>query len=418
MCSPHFCLDLLPTKNGESITEQFLPEVVEILLSYIKRTYDRKNKALDFHHPHQLLEGLEGFSLELSDQLERLEQILVDCRDTLKYGVKTGKVAKTYMPHVVTSLHGYMFTCEIAPVFTTMEQILLKKMNKMVGWREVEADGIFSLGGTVSNLCSVLMAHYKSFPEVKTKGMAALSQVVLFVSERISISLCHGSVRNAVTLALDMGRKRSLVTQGHIPLYVSATAGTTIYGAFDPLSDMADIREKYKLWMHVDVGLSGNSTWNFSLTVILLYQDLLQSCNQMWADYLFQPNKQYDTMFDTGDRKIQCGRHVDVFELWLMRKTKGTSGFETLINRFLELAEHLYKQLNSTENFELVFDEKVSMAVLCKSNIVLFTCLTEAGILQMSISPTVLLMRVNGFLQPSHQVDFFIEEIERLGRDL
>uniref|UniRef100_A0A672T6I0 DCE1 decarboxylase n=1 Tax=Sinocyclocheilus grahami TaxID=75366 RepID=A0A672T6I0_SINGR len=47
-------------------------------------------KVLDFHHPHQLLEGMEGFNLELCDQPESLEQILVDCRDTLKYGVRTG----------------------------------------------------------------------------------------------------------------------------------------------------------------------------------------------------------------------------------------------------------------------------------------------------------------------------------------
>jgi len=47
-------------------------------------------QILDFHHPHQLKDGLEGFSLNLPDHPEPLEQILVDCRDTLKYGVKTG----------------------------------------------------------------------------------------------------------------------------------------------------------------------------------------------------------------------------------------------------------------------------------------------------------------------------------------
>ncbi|KAL8182625.1 UNVERIFIED_CONTAM: glutamate decarboxylase gad1 [Gekko kuhli] len=81
--------ELLPARNGEKFTEHFLHEVVDILLSYIKKTYDGKSKVLDFHHPHQLLEGLEGFSVELSDQPQPLEQILVDCRDTLKYGVKT-----------------------------------------------------------------------------------------------------------------------------------------------------------------------------------------------------------------------------------------------------------------------------------------------------------------------------------------
>ncbi|MEQ2189833.1 glutamate decarboxylase gad1 [Goodea atripinnis] len=75
----------------EETTMQFLLEVVEILTSYIRKTFDRSTKVLDFHHPHQLLEGMEGFNLELSDQPESLEQILVDCRDTLKYGVRTGR---------------------------------------------------------------------------------------------------------------------------------------------------------------------------------------------------------------------------------------------------------------------------------------------------------------------------------------
>lgn len=82
--------DLLPAKNGEEYTMQFLLEVVDILTNYVRKTFDRSTKVLDFHHPHQLLEGMEGFSLELCDQPESLEQILVDCRDTLKYGVRTG----------------------------------------------------------------------------------------------------------------------------------------------------------------------------------------------------------------------------------------------------------------------------------------------------------------------------------------
>uniref|UniRef100_A0A9L0SHU4 Glutamate decarboxylase 1 n=1 Tax=Equus caballus TaxID=9796 RepID=A0A9L0SHU4_HORSE len=85
-----FARDLLPAKNGEEQTVQFLLEVVDILLNYVRKTFDRSTKVLDFHHPHQLLEGMEGFNLELSDHPESLEQILVDCRDTLKYGVRTG----------------------------------------------------------------------------------------------------------------------------------------------------------------------------------------------------------------------------------------------------------------------------------------------------------------------------------------
>jgi glutamate decarboxylase len=36
---------------------------------------------------------------------------------------------------------------------------------------------------------------------------------------------------------------------------LSATAGTTVIGAFDPLDQLADVCKKYDLWLHVDVSL-------------------------------------------------------------------------------------------------------------------------------------------------------------------
>lgn len=37
------------------------------------------------------------------------------------------------------------------------------------------------------------------------------------------------------------------------PFFVNATSGTTVLGAFDNLNGIADLCEKYNLWMHVDV---------------------------------------------------------------------------------------------------------------------------------------------------------------------
>lgn len=65
----------------------FLQEVVDILLAYIVESFDRSTKVIDFHYPNELL---QRNNWELSDDPESLDDILVSCRATLKYAIKTG----------------------------------------------------------------------------------------------------------------------------------------------------------------------------------------------------------------------------------------------------------------------------------------------------------------------------------------
>ena len=51
-------------------------------------------------------------------------------------------------------------------------------------------------------------------------------------------------------------------------------------------------------------------------------QGILNECNTMMAEYLFQTDKHYDIQYDTGDKVIQCGRHNDIFKFWLMWRAK------------------------------------------------------------------------------------------------
>jgi glutamate decarboxylase len=67
----------------------------------------------------------------------------------------------------------------------------------------------------------------------------------------------------------------------------------------------------------------------------------------MSADYLFMPDKLYDVQYDTGDKVIQCGRHNDIFKLWLQWRSKVSRFFYLLL---------LYKYLNfGISNFLFFF---------------------------------------------------------------
>lgn len=43
--------------------------------------------------------------------------------------------------------------------------------------------------------------------------------------------------------------------EGREPFFVNATAGTTVFGAFDPLQEISEVCESEGLWMHVDVSI-------------------------------------------------------------------------------------------------------------------------------------------------------------------
>ncbi|XP_035644709.1 glutamate decarboxylase 1-like isoform X2 [Oncorhynchus keta] len=497
-----FARDLLPAKNGEEATMQFLLELVDILTNYVRKSFDRSTKVLDFHHPHQLLEGMEGFNLELSDQPESLEQILVDCRDTLKYGVRTGHprffnqlstgldIIGLAGEWLTSTANTNMFTYEIAPVFVLMEQLTLKKMREMIGWPSGEGDGIFSPGGAISNMYSVMIARYKYFPEVKTKGMSAAPRLVLFTSEhshysikKAGAALGFGS-ENVVLLSTDeRGRVipadleakiLDVKQKGYHPLFVNATAGSTVYGAFDPINEIADICEKYNMWLHVDGAWGGgllmsrkhrhkfsgveraNSvTWNphkmmgvpLQCSAILVREKgILAGCNSMCAGYLFQPDKQYDVSYDTGDKAIQCGRHVDIFKFWLMWKAKGTIGFEQHIDKCLDLSQYLYDKIRNREGYEMVFDGVPQHTNVCfwyippslrgmehnskeyreklhKVAPNIKAMMMESGTTMVGYQPQG--QKVNFFRMVisnpaalQSDIDFLIDEIERLGRDL
>ncbi|XP_029580910.1 glutamate decarboxylase 1 isoform X2 [Salmo trutta] len=497
-----FARDLLPAKNGEEATMQFLLELVDILTNYVRKTFDRSTKVLDFHHPHQLLEGMEGFNLELSDQPESLEQILVDCRDTLKYGVRTGHprffnqlstgldIIGLAGEWLTSTANTNMFTYEIAPVFVLMEQLTLKKMREIIGWPSGEGDGIFSPGGAISNMYSVMIARYKYFPEVKTKGMSAAPRLVLFTSEhshysikKAGAALGFGS-ENVVLLSTDeRGRVipadleakiLDVKQKGYHPLFVNATAGSTVYGAFDPINEIADICEKYNMWLHVDGAWGGgllmsrkhrhkfsgveraNSvTWNphkmmgvpLQCSAILVREKgILAGCNSMCAGYLFQPDKQYDVSYDTGDKAIQCGRHVDIFKFWLMWKAKGTVGFEQHIDKCLDLSQYLYDKIRNREGYEMVFEGVPQHTNVCfwyippslrgmehnskeyreklhKVAPNIKAMMMESGTTMVGYQPQG--QKVNFFRMVisnpaalQSDIDFLIDEIERLGRDL
>ncbi|KAJ8306840.1 hypothetical protein KUTeg_014924 [Tegillarca granosa] len=354
-----FAAELNTGIGNSPLLWKFMEELVKLLLTYLESQHNRKSKVLDFHHPHQLKEMM-AHCLNVDENPRDLEQILSDCKETLKYCVKTGHprflnqfstgidmigVAGELLTAITNT---NMFTYEIAPVFVLMEENILRHMLYHVGWED--GDGIFSPGGAISNLYGMLCARHNKFPEIKTKGMTTTNELVVFTSTHSHFSVKRAAAilgigtDNVVYVECDFRGKMdtddleqkimATINSGKTPLMINATEGTTVLSAFDPVDPIADLCEKYGIWLHID-GAWGGSV-SLSETHRHLLHGIQRADSMTWNPHKMmgvplqcsafllkkKQDKHYDVSYDTGDKTIQCGRHNDVFKLWLMWRAK------------------------------------------------------------------------------------------------
>ncbi|KAJ8979956.1 hypothetical protein NQ317_001541 [Molorchus minor] len=390
---------------SEKHHEEFIKDCVEIILSEaVFEGTDRKNKVLDFHNPEEL-EKL--FDFEIRNCPSTHESLKKLVRDTVQYSVKTGH--PYFVNQLFSSLDPYGLVGQwltdalnpITPVFTLMEECVLREMRRIVGFKDGKGDGMFCPGGSMANGYAINCARYKYMPDVKAKGLHCLPRLVVFTSEdahysvkKMAAFLGLGTdnvylVKTDSRGRMDVGHleeeiQKSL-SEGAAPFMVSATSGTTVIGAFDPLGEIADVCDKYKLWLHVDAAWGGGAlmskrhrrllagieradsvTWNphklltapqQCSTLLLQHEGILSAVHSANAGYLFQKDKFYDTKYDTGDKHVQCGRRADVLKFWFMWKAKGTSGLEQHIDKVFENAKFFLDTIKHRPGFELVVEE-------------------------------------------------------------
>ncbi|CAO1347709.1 unnamed protein product [Diamesa hyperborea] len=390
--------------------EKFLRTIIdEVLNKAIFNGTERENKVLEWTNPEELE---SKFDMSLKDEADSDEVLLKLANDTIKYSVKVGhpyfvnQLFSCVDPYgfagqvITDALNPSVYTYEVSPVFILMEEIVLKEMRKIVGFPNGDGDGIFCPGGSAANGYAISCARYHSFPEIKTKGLHNLPRLVLFTSAD-----AHYSVKKLASFMgigtdnvylintdnagkMDMNHLESEIlrakSEGARPFMVSATAGTTVLGAFDPLEQVSDLCKAHNLWMHVDAAWGGGAlmsqkyrkllkgvekadsvTWNphkllacpqQCSTFLCRHDGILSNCHSSNAAYLFQKDKFYDTKYDTGDKHIQCGRRADVFKFWYMWRAKGTKGLERHIDELFKNAEYFTSLVKSREGFEMALE--------------------------------------------------------------
>lgn len=162
--------------------ETFLRRCVdEMLDTAVFGGTERTGRVLEWTAPEELLARLD---LQLKRQPDNDERLLELLRDTVRYSVKTGHPyfvnqlfagvdAYALVGQWLTdALNPSVYTYEVAPVFTLMEEVVLEEMRRIVGFSGLAAgsgDGIFCPGGSVANGYAISCARFRAMPDVKVR---------------------------------------------------------------------------------------------------------------------------------------------------------------------------------------------------------------------------------------------------------
>lgn len=379
-------------------------ELVEVLISE-----EEKHPVADRIDPDKLYDSVD-LSLNsagiVDDNFKKvLKEVLVSTPKTATnlffnqlFGGRQSKAVLGDLLAVM--LNNSMYTYKVAGPQVGIEQEIIRQSCRLVGYGP-NSNGTFPTGGSMSNYMALIMARDAKDPNCRSKGMS--KPMVIYTSEESHYS----NAKNASFAGIGLNNLRYIkadskgkmipekleeqiiedIGKGFIPTYVNATAGTTVLGAFDSIDEIADITEKYGIWLHVDgaycgsvifsdkhkhlvTGIERSNSFSYNahkmlgtpLTCsIILVNDKKQLHDSFSneADYLYQTD---GDDFNLGKTSFQCGRRNDALKFWTLWKSVGTEGLTQIVDQQFLLADVALEYVRNNSDYKLYsFNDSISV---------------------------------------------------------
>ncbi|MGW4702315.1 pyridoxal phosphate-dependent decarboxylase family protein [Streptomyces sp. NPDC004285] len=299
---------------------------------------------------------------------------------------------------VLSAVNSSLDTWDQSAGGTLIERKLIDWTTRRIGLGPL-ADGVFTSGGTQSNLQALLLAREEA-------GTTDLSRLRIFSSECSHFSVQKsaqllGLGRDAVvSVPVDATKRMQSVVlaaeleacraEGLVPMAIVATAGTTDFGSIDPLPEIAALAEEYGAWMHVDAaygcGLLASTTRRHLL-------DGIERADSVTVDYhksFFQPVSSSAVLVRDGatlrhatyhadylnprrtlaeqipnqvDKSLQTTRRFDALKLWMTLRVMGADGVGELFDEVCDLAREGFGLLAADPRYDVVVEPQLSTLV-------------------------------------------------------
>ncbi|MFF3578176.1 lysine decarboxylase DesA [Streptomyces mirabilis] len=304
---------------------------------------------------------------------------------------------------VLSAVNSSLDTWDQSAGGTLIERRLIDWTNERIGLGPA-ADGVFTSGGSQSNLQALLLAREEAKPGSEPGDTAA--ELRIFASE-----VSHFSVKKSakllglgadavVSIPVDHDKRMQTLALAHelercerdglIPMAVVATAGTTDFGSIDPLPEIAELCSRFGAWMHVD------AAYGCGLLTSLKNRDRLEGierADSVTVDYhksFFQPvsssavlvrdaatlrhatyHAEYlnprrmvqERIPNQVDKSLQTTRRFDALKLWMTLRVMGADGIGELFDEVCDLAQEGWKLLVADPRFDVVVEPSLSTLV-------------------------------------------------------
>ncbi|MBD3673020.1 MAG: aminotransferase class I/II-fold pyridoxal phosphate-dependent enzyme [Planctomycetaceae bacterium] len=395
-------------------------KVIDLLAEHLEKCQASSKSVLNWNEPAEnitvaarMLHEAEACEAE---EIESRIQLLVETIMARGHNLHDPRYIGHQVPasvplaglfETITSVtNSVMAVYEMGPWATACETALVREIGRLIGYPEGSFSGLITSGGSLANLTALLTARNVTLGESWKEGLSSRNPRPVMIAhgaahyciERSAGILGLGT-ENCLKAPLDdRGRIdvekleqliRDVQSQGHPILAVCASACATPIGAFDPLHPIADLCEKYNLWLHVDAAHGGATCFSDkyrhlisgleradslicdahkmmfvpALCAFVFYKNREHQYQafQQSAPYLFDPSAPDLVEYDSGLKTIECTKPAVAFGLWGIWATFGKTLFADLVDLTFSLGKVLYDKLKAAEDFQTLHEPECNI---------------------------------------------------------
>ena len=279
-----------------------------------------------------------------------------------------------------------------SPGATELEQVTLNWLRQ---WLELPEEwfGIIYDTASVGVMQALGAARDWIDPEIRTRGMRAglsvyVSEQAHNSAEKSAITLGYGQqnvrripVDAQFSMRVDLLEKaiQNDLKAGNRPCCIVASIGATPASSIDPVPAIAELAERYRIWLHVDAAYAGAAAvvpemrplfagieradslvlnphkWLYvSIDCSVLYTrrpEIFRRASSLSANYL--RTAEDERVVNYNDYGVQLGRRFRALKLWYVFRYYGREGIVQLLRESLRLAQLLKKLVEADKDFEL-----------------------------------------------------------------